>query len=137
MKRTATTVAVIALLAFGCGTDSPAEEPDEPTAPPEAEEVPEPEPEPEPEGVDLASLEEMLDIYLGDDDLGLYVTGIEQGGGNRVRVLTQLDESQTEEADALCNTTTAAAYGLDGAAVSGVDVAAAGGRNIAHCRPKL
>ena len=87
-------------------------------------------------GPDVAALETELDGYLSDrdDGLGLFVHGVEAGGGNRVRVLTQLDESQTAEAEAICNLTTVAGYGTT---LSGVDVAAAGGRFIAACEPRV
>ena len=85
--------------------------------------------------VDVDALKAELDLTLSDD-LAMYVHDVTANGA-RVRVLTQLDESQTAEADAICNNTTVAAYGLDGVDVSGVDVAAAGGRNIAHCEPRV
>jgi len=101
-----TLIAVIAVLAFGCGADEP---------------------------VDVAAIETSLDRYLDSDDLGMYVHKLEAGAGSRVRVLTQLDESQTAEAEALCNLTAVSASenGID---LMGVDVAAAGGRYIADCR---
>ena len=83
--------------------------------------------------LDPHTVEQVADTYLEGQDIGLYVVGYETNV-NRVRVLTQLDESQTTVADALCNTVQVAGLELD---VSGVDVAAAGGRNIAHCTPKV
>jgi hypothetical protein len=85
------------------------------------------------EDIDADAMRAALDSELAHHDgLGLYVYDVTTNG-TRVRVLTQLDEAQTAEADAICNLTTVAAYGsLD---VSGVDVAAAGGRNISSCKP--
>ena len=105
-----TLIAAVAVLAFACGTDEP---------------------------VDVAAIETSLDRYLDDRDghLGLYVHGLEAGAGSRVRVITQLDESQTAEAETLCNLAAVSATenGID---LMGVDVAAAGGRFIAACRQK-
>lgn len=116
---------VVLAIAVGCALPEQAAEP---------EQVETTEPAPE---QDISALEAELRAHLDGRDLGLYVVGVEAGGGNRVRVLTQLDPEQTTEADAICNTTTVAAYGLDDIEVSGVDVAAAGGRNIAACEPKV
>lgn len=130
--RSRAAASVLVFVVAGCGTSEP--EPPAATEPSPTEAVQADEDEP-----DLQALEDALAAQLQDrdDGLGLYITGIEAGGGNRVRVLTQLDESQTEEANAICNNTTVAAYSLDDIEVSGVDVAAAGGRNIAHCEPRV
>lgn len=142
MKRT---LIVVLAITAGCALPEQTAEPERAeTEEPEASE-PEPAPEPtqaapteQPDSAEgLAALESELRAHLEGRDLALYVVGIEAGGGNRVRVLTQLSEEQTTEADAICNTTTVAAYGLDEIEVSGVDVAAAGGRNIAACEPRV
>lgn len=120
---------VVLAIAAGCALPEQAADPE----PAEAE----PTEQPGSDEPDLTALESELRAHLEGRDLVLYIVGIEAGGGNRVRVLTQLSEEQTTEADAICNTTTVAAYGLDDVEVSGVDVAAAGGRNIAHCVPRV
>lgn len=71
------------------------------------------------------------------DDRRLYVTGMEAKSGNRIEVSTQLEESQTGVADGICGTITAVAYEFDELELSGVDVAAAGGRHIASCVPRI
>ena len=87
------------------------------------------------EDVDAGAVHEALDRTLEDfGDLGLYVYDV-TSNGDRVRVHTQLDEDQTDEAEAICNLTTVAAYEV--VEVSGVDVSAAGGRNIASCTPAV
>jgi hypothetical protein len=90
------------------------------------------------EPVDVAGIEATLDEYFADrdDGLGLYVHGVEAGGGSRVRVLTQLAESQEAEAEVICNLTTVAGIEND-VDLAGVDVAAAGGRFIATCEPRV
>jgi hypothetical protein len=84
------------------------------------------------EDIDAAVMAEQLDANI-TEDLAPYVVDVTTNG-RRVRVHTQLDESQVTEAEAICNLTTVAGYGMD---VSGVDVAAAGGRNIAACQPRV
>ena len=84
------------------------------------------------EDIDAEVMAEQLEANI-TGDLAPYVVDVTTNG-RRVKVHTQLDESQVIEAEAICNLTTVAGYDMD---VSGVDVAAAGGRNIAACRPKV
>jgi len=70
------------------------------------------------------------------DDRRFYLGGLEMQPGSRIEVTTQLGESQTEVADTICGYVVATSSEFDKLEdLSGVDVAAAGGRHIANCEP--
>lgn len=91
------------------------------------------------EPLDVQAIEQNLDAQ--DDDLGMFITGIE-ASGNRIVVSTQLGaDGGDAEAEAICGNVVSASYvaGDKGVTtdVTGVDVRDATGSTVATCEPRV